>query len=474
MYQVNLNFGGRKIWGLAIPGIPVVVVGSNGSVAWGVTSAMADGSDFVRLERCGSTGKYSIGSYCVGETDTVSVRVRGGELVEVQRTLTPWGAVVPINGEPWAVRWIGMEPTAVNLRWGAMLTADDVEDGVKIGRESRGPPLAVAFADTSGDIGWTLSGSFPRRVGGDDESGWVGIFESYDLPSEAPYLREKIVLANQRLLGEEFGTQFGRRFSYGARAVRIDHLVDSLGVIDESVALRISNDVLATFYEFYRQLVLSGIGKRADSVRERHVIDEIRAWDGKASNMSRGLVYLHEIRSLLRARVAQASLAKCHGVRLESLSWVNERSVRRLLLSIDWSEVWAQALIKNVIRETGWRLLGVGHMLNWGNRLGRPVRHPLARAVPGLDVFLSFPPSVEGCKVCVRVNGPGVGVVGRLIVAPDREQYGKAMLPAGQSGNPLSEEFQSHHASWISGEGQALSPQKGKLAVLLIPSGEGY
>jgi penicillin amidase len=60
-YRAALQFpdgkgGQRRIVGVTLPGAPVVVVGSNGHVAWGFTNSYGDyGPDCTRY-RCGQTG----------------------------------------------------------------------------------------------------------------------------------------------------------------------------------------------------------------------------------------------------------------------------------------------------------------------------------------------------------------------------------------------------------------------------------
>ena len=49
-YRAELNYGGVRLGGLTVPGAPLVVTGSNGSVAWGFTSVAGDFIDLVRVE----------------------------------------------------------------------------------------------------------------------------------------------------------------------------------------------------------------------------------------------------------------------------------------------------------------------------------------------------------------------------------------------------------------------------------------
>ena len=84
-YRASLVFpapeGERRITGVMLPGVPFVVVGSNGHVAWGFTNSHGDWSDLIVLE----TDPDDPGAYLTPEGPraferaTETIRVRGGE-----------------------------------------------------------------------------------------------------------------------------------------------------------------------------------------------------------------------------------------------------------------------------------------------------------------------------------------------------------------------------------------------------------
>jgi penicillin amidase len=93
-YRASLEYAGRKVTGVTLPGTPAVVAGSNGSVAWGFTNAYVDTGDLR-----GSRGKQC-GPFCIELLGTMgtfgwrSARRPYGEgrrRLVVDYTWTIWG-----------------------------------------------------------------------------------------------------------------------------------------------------------------------------------------------------------------------------------------------------------------------------------------------------------------------------------------------------------------------------------------------
>ena len=68
----------RDLMGLTLPGAPIMVVGSNGHIAWGFTNSYGDWTDLVRVERSPDGGQYRTAAdgYRSSTSSRRSVRVR--------------------------------------------------------------------------------------------------------------------------------------------------------------------------------------------------------------------------------------------------------------------------------------------------------------------------------------------------------------------------------------------------------------
>lgn len=97
--------------------------------------------------------------------------------------------------------------------------------------------LNVTYADTSGNIGYYMTGRVPKRTKQAQESanypvnGWDGScdYSSYIEPKELPHtLNPKqgyIISANHKIHGPNYKHYIGKCFKYGMRASRIDQMI---------------------------------------------------------------------------------------------------------------------------------------------------------------------------------------------------------------------------------------------------------
>ena len=168
-YRVAIEWGDaparRTLVGLSLPGVPLVVQGTNGHVAWGFTNLTADLSDVVLVERDpANAARYLVdgGSEAFGEfRETLA----GGE--ELTRRTTRWGPVVETlpDGRLVVVRCATFEPRGIDFGLFELATTTTLEQSLDAVRRWRGPPQNALFADANGRIGWTIAGTLPARGG---------------------------------------------------------------------------------------------------------------------------------------------------------------------------------------------------------------------------------------------------------------------------------------------------------------------
>jgi penicillin amidase len=182
--QVHLVCPGVDVVGLAVPGVPGVAhFGHAGTVAWGITNAMADAQDlFVErlVDRGGEPG-------CSGpdgwepllHSATETVRVRGGDEVQVEVLETPRGPVVargtgtgPAGEEEClSVRTPSrVEPDLGTASARALLSARTVDDVEAALRGWVEPVNSVVVAGADGRVRHLLAGRVPDRD--DRDSPW--------------------------------------------------------------------------------------------------------------------------------------------------------------------------------------------------------------------------------------------------------------------------------------------------------------
>jgi len=125
-YRASLVWrdGGEEqtVTGVTLPGTPVVVVGSNGNVAWGFTNSQGDWADLIELDPAPNDPDAYLTPAGPRKLEHVieRIRVKGAaeETLEVEETV--WGPVIDKDhrGRKRALRWVAQDEDGVNLALG--------------------------------------------------------------------------------------------------------------------------------------------------------------------------------------------------------------------------------------------------------------------------------------------------------------------------------------------------------------------
>ncbi len=167
-YVADVRGGDLHVAGATLPGAPMVVIGHNGSVAWGLTNLMADNMDFALVERVGERG------YRLGGVDEVLEEVviqrpgkRGAVVAETLFRTKIGPVVTALEGDHLLVlRWhaLSVEDHTADL-FAAVARAETVDEVVEATKRPTIIAQQMATADDRGHIGLVPLGSIVARVG---------------------------------------------------------------------------------------------------------------------------------------------------------------------------------------------------------------------------------------------------------------------------------------------------------------------
>jgi penicillin amidase len=211
---VHVTTPTRDVAGVAFPGTPVVVIGHNGKVGWGVTVVGYDVTDLY-LERLAGVGTATVtasrgaGTVPVARV-TESFRVRGEPaprtfdvlFVEGHGPVIPQ-TVAPVPGQPAdvrtavSVRWVGQAPTQEAAAFFDLNGARTAGEAFEAVRQFGVGAQNFVFADTAGAIGYFPHALVPRRAAtgttppwlpmpSDGAHEWDGFLADADLPQLHP------------------------------------------------------------------------------------------------------------------------------------------------------------------------------------------------------------------------------------------------------------------------------------------------
>lgn len=504
--ELRQGAGAAATWavGVTLPGVPGVIAGSNGRLAWGFTNAYGDWLDLVALECDPSDStRYRV----PGGWDTVRVRVeviavagRAPDTLRVRESR--WGPLWSRDGRgrPLALRWAAHDSGAVNLELLRLAAARSVDEALTLAPTFGMPGQNLVCADADGRIAWTIAGRLPRRFGWDGRTpaswadgacGWDGWLDASRQPRLADPEEGRLWTANNRVVaGAELELLGDGGYALGARALQIRDGLRALDRPTEADLLALQLDDRALFQDHWRRVALAALERstppgdgRVAARRELFGRLARDGWDGRASV---GSVGYRVVRAFSGALVDLASAPLVEPVQRAHPAFAARdlplrASVARELVERrpgyllpaphrDWD-----ALVASAVDTAMARLAATGlpdSAWTWGVRNTAAIEHPFADVLPWLRGRLAAPADrLPGDSNLPRVQHPSSGASERLVVSPGREQDGLFHMPGGQSGHPLSPYFLAGHDDWVHGRPTPLLPQAARHRLRLVPAG---
>ena len=481
--------GGRvDVQGVSLPGLPAIIVGSNGHVAWGFTNSYGDYLDWKRERPCTGAGN---GNCTPVSRHRETIEVAGGAAIPLDIEQTTWGPIVhrEPGGHALALRWTAHDGGGVNLGITRLARARDIADALRIADEVRMPTQNLMLADAQGQIGWRLLGLVPQRNGGCTPAtvatgarcaAWPAA--STGAPTITSPSRDRLWTANARVVdGNDLRDVGDGGYAHGARARQIRDRLFARQRFDERDLLAIQLDDRALLLRPWWDL-LQAQARMDPSSALAELAAAAERWEGRATTGSVSYRIVRAWRLAVHARIldgltapAQAALGKAFVMpdlpQLEGVAWplVTQRPPH--LLSRRYPS-W-DALFEDAAREVREELKARGPLQgrHWGERNTAAICHPLATALPVVGKRLLCMPAqpLPGDSTVPRVQGPSFGASQRLVVAPGHEADGILHMPGGQSGHPLSPFWGAGHDDWVHGRPSPLLPGRARYRLDLRP-----
>jgi penicillin G amidase len=476
----------HRLTGVTLPGVPWLVAGSNGDVAWGFTNSTGDWSDLVILEPDpADAGRYRTPSGMLSiSTVRETIDVKGSASVPVEIRETIWGPIIgrDSSGRERAVAWVPLREGGMNGALAGVETAQTLEQLFDASARAGIPAQNMVAAQRDGRIGWSIAGRIPRRVGYDGRlpTSWADGTRGWDgwlAPAEYPRLIDppdgRIVTANNRLVDAAPLRALGDGgYDIGARARQIKDDLEAIARASAHDMLRVQLDDRAVFMSRWRGLLLQtlSVPDRDDSEARRElrrVVSE--TWTGRASVDSAAYRLVREFRSRVgvlafaplteRIRQVDPAYSPLAVGSSEGPLWalVSQRSLNLLDPKF---KTWTNLLLAAADRVADDATkAGSIATYTWGRVNTVRIRHPLSMSVAMLGPFLDMPAEeLPGDSNMPRVQGPTSGASERFAVSPGREQEGYMHMPTGQSGHPLSPHYRDANAAWAGGEATPFLP----------------
>ena len=469
------------VTGVTLPGIPLVIAGSNGHIAWGFTNSYADTEDVVIVEPSSIDPLlYKRGNDMVLMDERhETIAVKGGDAVDAVANWTVWGPVIgqAEHGRSLALHWVFDDPASLSLNLVALETAADVPSALALAPTLGIPAQNLIVAGRSGEIGWTIAGRLPSRAGYDGrlpavwaygDRRWNGYLPGSEYPRILSPASGQLWSANNRPVGGEDYAKLGDGGFAGAARAR--QIRDDLAAIKTQARprdlLAVQLDDRALLLTRWKDLFLETLTPAAISAKpDRAVLrSRLETWNGRASVDSSAYLLVRRWRDAVAERALLPIFAPCreeydrfdfHRLNYEEPLWrlMRERPIHFLSPHYrDWNDLLLTAA-DDVLRWVARQDRPIAR-LTWGTVNTARIEHPFSRFLPfKLARFLNMPADpLPGDHDMPRVQGPSFGASERFAVSPGHEDEGIFEMPGGQSGNPLSPFYRAGHEAWVRGE----------------------
>ncbi len=480
------------VQGVTLPGLPLVIAGSNGRIAWGFTNSYIDTMDWKLEMPCGATAA----SGCAEVTRHVErIDVAHGTPVQLNVEETAWGPIIhrEAGGRTLALRWAAQLPGAINLGLTRFAAAGSLDDALEIAQDVALPTQNLLVVDRNGQIAWRLLGPVPQRaptctLADSVEDPRVENCPPWPMSTRAtPVLRspqrDRLWTANARVLDGEALRRVGDGgYALGARAAQIRGDLQQRQQFSERDLLEIQLDDRALLLSPWHDLLES----RANAARTpalRALYASAMHWENRADATSVSYRIVRAWRLEVHRRIANGLTAPARValgrafvmpnlLQFEGVVWplVTQRPQNLLPRgNASWD-----ALLEDAAAEVQTALTKEGPLpqRSWGQRNTAAICHPLAGALPAIGKrWLCMPAQpLSGDDNMPRVVAPSFGASERMVVAPGREDKGLFHMPGGQSGHPLSPFWGAGHAAWVEGNPTPFLPGPVKYTLRLLPA----
>ncbi|MCZ6727660.1 MAG: penicillin acylase family protein, partial [Acidobacteria bacterium] len=465
-HRVQFEIAGRRIVGVGAPGLPGVIIGSNGDVAWGATNSFADQTDLIVVEvDPADAGRYlTVDGWEPFTVHSETLAVRGGDEVTFDMRWTRWG---PVSDEDWLGRPLVVKSPVhaeggVNFDLLELMSADSMTAAIAAIDRWRGASQNWLVAAADGRIAWVVNGPIPQRTGfngklpqswASGELGWRG---ERPPPRWLDPASGRLHTANGRTVPHT-AEPLTHVWMHSGRSNRIHELLAAGEAWDEAGLREIQLDTRSVYHGFAVDVVLEALDPAETDPtlrRFRALADE---WDGTAGIDQAGFVVVARTAEALVEGVLEPLLAPAAAADEDFVyNWALADEPVRLLLERrpahlvpppheDW-----QAFLRSTVEAVAIELAALpgGLERTWGEARPVTVRHSLGR-LPLLGRYLNMESlPLPGWAGTVRAQTASYGASMRMVVSPGREETGLLHMPTGQSGHFMSPHYADQHHAW--------------------------
>ncbi len=499
-YEAQLKTKTQDVIGVTIAGFPLVVIGHNRDIAWGMTNLMLDAADFFveKIDPTDPSRVMSRGEWVPVKTRAETIKVKGGADVSLEVRSTPHGPLVSdlMAGESRALsyQWNYAMPNGAG-EVDALYALDRARNWTEFRAALRGfgsVAQNVVYADREGHIGLQAVGAIPRltgrkegtrfRVGWDGSEDWDGFVPFEDHPWSLDPAQGWLASANNPTVPAPAPYYISSQWEPVDRITRIQELLRAKDKLSVDDMKRIQGDTTVVSARRLAPLVVAAFDARPSAqAMVTSAVTLLRGWDGDMKAESPAATLF----AVLYRRLFYAIFEDEMGDAL-ARDYRNQANVSAIMIAtvmagghdrwfdrvdtpgVEGRDDILRDTFEKTVAELSGTLGGEPRTWAWGRLHTLELEHPLGRASQILGFYFDRGPfpvpghnqsvdKMEYAESDFRVlHGPSM----RQITDFSDLDRSLAVLPGGESGIPASPHYADLTPLWLAGEYHAFPMER--------------
>ncbi|MDQ2777709.1 MAG: penicillin acylase family protein [Acidobacteriota bacterium] len=472
-HLVHLKAPGLDVSGCALPGVPGVIIGHNGQIAWGVTNLETDVMDLYLEQIDERTGRYAFqGHVEQAQLDTEFIGTRGAKPTKLNVWVTRHGPIVQSeNGRSYSMRWTAND--GFSFPFWDIDRAQNWSEFRSAVKGFWGPPQNFVYADRSGNIGYQAGGRVPIRRGFDGNmpldgtSGkfeWDGYIPFEQMPSIFNPASGIIATSNQNPFPPNYAYPVSGEFADPYRVNQVRALLSAKAKLDPPDMLAVQKDVYSAYDRFLAQQVIAAAGKRKNNqAAVRGSVELLRKWNGQMEKDQAAPMITELLNDQLGLALVR-SITRTQGSHGKG-QFVPPMLPRPLVIQTlltqrpsGWApgNDWDSWIVKNLqtALEEGRKLQGSPvSKWRWGGLLQWKFAHPVGKQFPMVNGYFDIGPvEMSGSRTTVKQTTRTLGPSERMVVDLGDLDRSVLNLTTGESGFVASGHYKDQWPAYYVGK----------------------
>ncbi len=472
-YELQITTPDINVYGVSLPGIPMVIIGFNNHIAWTQTNSGFDVADWYAIQwKDAKKESYLLdGAYIKAELKIEPFLIKDKGLVYDTVKYTVWGPVVYTNDSigrhDMALRWLGHDESDPH-ELSAFVNVNKAKNWQEFKEALKTynlPSQNFAFACTDGDIGLQVNGLLPIKEkeqgrfvqdGSKSANAWKGFVPRDQNPQYRNPARGFISSANQQLTDPSYPYYYNSENFESYRNRIINNKLEKMDSIRIEDMMKMQNDNSSLFAAEALPLLIKNLDSASLSVPEKTLLDQLKPWNMIYDKDKIAPVLFEEwYKAFYTATWDEILTRKGKDEILKPATW---RTV--FLLRDDPNNIYFDD-ISTPARETARDMATISFKkmcseyakikvlnpaLDWAKYKDTKINHLLS-----IPAFSRSHLDVGGSAKSINAIKPGHGPSWRMIVQMSETPKAWVVFPGGESGNPGSKNYDDFLNKWIEG-----------------------